>query len=215
MKQENIIKFEDIRTIKGIPEIAGYKIIENFLVDKFFSTLSSHSTDLYLVRLYSGKRVETLMYGSCIGSNSKLSAAEANRTYGDDLKHEVSSFALIAPEKVIGNRVALQTSGMTTIMAARCNKGYIVAGWLNSNADGDISKQMLAYIMMNFAALNSFGTNADGTLKEQAYDTIPTDSRLGTFNPREAKQIFRAEIFTREQRMSLRRQNLSTCSKPC
>jgi len=208
--KENIIKIEEIRNIKGIPEIAGYRIVENFLIDKFFSTLNSHSTDLYLVRLYRGQSPCTLMYGSCVGNSSKLSAKEANQKYGAELTYGVGAFAAIADQKVTSNRVYIQTTGRVTIMASRCDKGFIIAGWHNSNADSDISKQMLAYVMMNFAALNAFGAHPDKELRMHTYDTIPTDSRLGTFDSKEAKQIFLAELYTRNDRMSLRRQNHCT-----
>ena len=78
MKKGNIYRLEDLRSINGIPEIEGYKIVENHIIDSFFKTLNSHSTDLYTVRLYSNQKVSTLMYGSVVGSNSQMTAVTAN-----------------------------------------------------------------------------------------------------------------------------------------
>ena len=46
-KRGNIYRFEDLRSICDIPTIEGYKIVENHVIDSFFKTLKSHSTDLY------------------------------------------------------------------------------------------------------------------------------------------------------------------------
>ena len=204
MTQENIIIYEDIRYTKDIPEIEGYRIVENHFLDAFFSTLNSHSTDLYTVCLFDGiKKITPLMYGALVGSNSKLTADEADHKYRDEIRREVYAFASTAKDLVISNRVTMTTIGKITIMSARCNKGYIIAAWLNNNGDTDISKQMLAYTMLNFAGLN---TSSDDTLKQHVYDTIPTDSRFGTFNAKDAKSLFLAELYSRPERMKRRLQ---------
>jgi hypothetical protein len=205
MKKGNIYRLEDLRSINGIPEIEGYKIVENHIIDSFFKTLNSHSTDLYTVRLYSNQKVSTLMYGSVVGSNSQMTAAEANARHGKWLRNQMSSFAATAPD-LVGqtNKTVIHTHHAATFMACKCSKGTIVGGWYNSNADTDISLQMLAYIFLNFAALNGIGKVPDQILRERAYDTIPTDSRFGKFDAEKAKSVFLAEIFSRHDRMVAR-----------
>lgn len=205
MKKGNIHRFEDLRSINGIPEIEGYRIVENHTIDSFFKTLNSHSTDLYTVRLYTENKVTTLMYGSVVGSNSRMTASEANARHGKWLRSQLSSFASTAPELVSQtNKTVIHTYHAATFMACKCAKGTIVGGWYNINADTDISLQMLAYIFLNFAALNSIGKYPDQILRERAYDTIPTDSRFGRFEVEKAKSIFLAEIFSRHDRMVAR-----------
>lgn len=205
MKKGNIYRFEDLRSINGIPEIEGYRIVENHTIDSFFKTLNSHSTDLYTVRLYTREKVTTLMYGSVVGSNSQMTASEANARYGKWLRGQLSTFASTAPELVSQtNKTVIHTHHAATFMACKCSKGTIVGGWYNSNADTDISLQMLAYIFLNFAALNSIGNCPDQILRERAYDTIPTDSRFGKFEVERAKSIFLAEIFSRHDRLVAR-----------
>ncbi len=205
MKKGNIYRFEDLRSINGIPEIEGYKIVENHTIDSFFKTLKSHSTDLYTVRLYTNKSVTTLMYGSVVGSNSPLTADQANVMHGKWLRNQLSAFASTAPDLANQtNKTVIHTHHAATFMACKCSKGTIVGGWYNSNADTDISLQMLAYIFLNFAALNSIGKFPDQILRERAYDTIPTDSRFGKFEVDKAQSIFLAEIFSRHDRMTAR-----------
>ena len=100
MKKGNIYRFEDLRSINGIPEIEGYRIVENHTIDSFFKTLNSHSTDLYAVRLYTQEKVTTLMYGSVVGSNSQMTASKANARHGKWLRSQLSAFASTAPELV-------------------------------------------------------------------------------------------------------------------
>ena len=210
-KRGNVYSFEELRSINDIPEIGGYKIIENHVIDSYFETLKSHSTDLYTFRLYTAERIHTLMYGLVVGSNSPLSADQANSEYGKWLRDELSTFATSAPTRANStHKTVIQTVefnqaiGSATFMASKCQKGTIIGGWFNSNSDTDIALQMLAYIFLNFAALNSIGKSPDQVLRQCAYDTIPTDSRFGKFEVDTAKSIFLAEIFSRHDRMAAR-----------
>ena len=205
-KRGNIYRFEDLRSICDIPTIEGYKIVENHVIDSFFKTLKSHSTDLYTFRLYrTDNQVVTLMYGSVVGSDSQLTAEQANAKHGKWLCDQLSTFAFTAPQKVSRtNKTVIQTVGAATFTASRCQKGVIVGGWYNSNKDTDISLQMLAYVLLNFAALNCVGTQPDNSLRRHVYDTIPTDSRFGRFEVETAKSIFLAEMFSRHDRMVAR-----------
>ena len=145
------------------------------------------------------------MYGSVVGSNSPLTADQANVRHGKWLRNQLSSFAATAPDLVNQtNKTVIHTHHAATFMACKCSKGTIIGGWYNSNSDTDISLQMLAYIFLNFAALNSIGNFPDQVLRERAYDTIPTDSRFGKFEVDKAKSIFLAEIFSRHDRMAAR-----------
>lgn len=205
-KRGNIYKLKDLESINGIPTIDGYIIIENHAVDSFFKKLRSHSTDLYTFRLYkTNGQVLPLMYGSVVGSNSQLTAKQANATYGEWLRDQLSTFASNAPARLSKtNKTIIQTVDGATFTANRCQKGIIVGGWYNSNEDTDISLQMLAYILLNFAAINSVGAQPDIKLRHHAYDTIPTDSRFGKFDADEAKSVFLAEMLSRHDRMVAR-----------
>jgi hypothetical protein len=206
MKKGNIYKLKDLNNIYEIPTIDGYTIIENHVVDSFFKTLKSHSTDLYVFRLYkTNGQVSTLMYGSVVGSDSQLTAERANATYGKWLRNQLSIFASTAPQKVgKTNKTVIQTVDGATFTANRCRKGVIVGCWYNSNRDTDISLQMLAYILLNFAAINSVGAQPDNDLRHQTYDTIPNDSCFGKFDVDKAKSVFAAEMLVRHDRMVAR-----------
>lgn len=67
------------------------------------------------------------------------------------------------------------------IIAAPCNQGVYIAAWLNELSDIFLARQMLAFALYCFAAMNSVYPSGD--IKDEklhlVYQKVPNDLRLG------------------------------------
>ena len=211
----NVINFADIQGIREIPSKFGWKIVENFVIEAFYQTKHSHTTDLYDFRWVSRNgKVHSLFYGMFEGTNSNLAPEIADQEPGDELHAELLKFAKSAPTRAKHTNKCLITdvSDRIVLIAASCERGTIIGGWYNSQGDKDIALQMLAYCMYAFAALNYVGEPKDRVLKEKTVDTIPDDSRFGKYPSEKAEAIIIAAFYSREERMRNRFRRNSSLS---
>lgn len=203
VKKAQIIHLPDIQKIGKMPAILGYLIVENFIIDKFFVKLRSHTTDLYDFRLVRDKKSTVLFYGSLESENSNVSAAEADKTAGWDLKRALRDFAQTAADEASRtNKCVVKKVGDIQLIACSCANGdTVIGGWYNSRNDSDISLQMLAYCMYAFAVLNTVYGPKDKVLKEKAIDSIPNDSRFAKYSSHVGEATLIAAIYSRHERM--------------
>ena len=207
----NIIDFSKIQGIKEIPSINGFRILENFVIEKFYQQKHSHSTDLYTFRLVSKNgrmEPEPLFFGMLEGEDSNLSPDIANTIAGKELHNELTKFAKSAPSRARGTNKCLieHPTEYISLIACTSDRGTIIGGWYNSNADQDVGMQMLAYCMASFAMLNNVDGKKDTSLKKKAIDTIPDDSRFGKYSANFAEAVFLSAIAGRHDRMLKRAQ---------
>ena len=196
-----IIKLER----RGLPRRGGYLVLETAVIAAYYKQLHSHSADLYAFRFLGEGKAVSLMYGSLQGANSKVNVSDVVEEHSPELLDTLVSFSIAEVTTAKrANKTILHVSSDEHIVtiAVACDRGAIVGGWYNSDADSDIGKQMLAYILYSFAALNGTGQTADTILKERAYDTIPRDSRYGKFDVNIAQTTLIEElaIFQRGKR---------------
>ena len=207
MKQRGkVLSFNDIKGISQIPSIGGYLIVENYVVDSYYRTLRSHSTDVYDFRLIersSKSEATTLFYGMLQGENSNVAPEVANEVAGNELNTLLNEFAITAPKRARKTKkcVVQDASECVSLIACECRLGTVIGGWHNSRGDRDIALLMLAYCMYVFGALNAVSGPEDMLLKEKSVDTIPNDSRFGKYDSPTAEQVFLAAIYSRTERM--------------
>ena len=208
----NVVNFKDIKGIHEIPQIAGYRIVENYVIAAYFEKKSSHSVNVYdFILLKPDDTYERLFYGIIQGEEAKKSDPEqVSATAGTELINAINCFAQSGIRETASNaKCIVRRIGSVFLIACRCDKGTILGGWHISNSDPDIALQMLAYCMYTFAAINNVAGKEDQTLLWNAYDTIPNDSRFGKFSGAEASVIRNSAYRKRAERMRKRAENLN------
>ena len=209
----NVVNFKDIKGIHEIPQIAGYRIVENYVIAAYFETKSSHSVNVYdFILLKPDDTYERLFYGIIQGEEAKKSDPEQiSATAGAELIDALNHFAQIGIRKMASNtfKCIVGRKGSVFLIACRCDQGIVLGGWHISNSDPDIALPMLAYCIHTFAAINNVAGKEDQTLLRNAYDTIPNDTRFGKFSGAEASVIRNSAYRERTERMRKRAENLN------
>ena len=216
----NVISFDDIRGVNGIPQIAGYRIVENFVIAAKFKTMNAHSADVYdFLLLRPDGTNERLFYGIVQGEEEVRSdPGPVSATAGAELTRALNWLAQSGIRKIARKtpNCIVKHYGKDEhihLIACRCDQGTIIGGWHSGNGNRDIARQMLAYCMFTFAAINNVAGKKDIALLWNAHDTIPYDSRFGKFNAEEAAAIRNCEYLGREERMRLRAIRIMTEGK--
>lgn len=208
MTNSVLIDFSRIQATKEIPRIGGYRILENFVIAEFYAEKNPHTTDGYIFRFISKRghvMSEPLFFGMLEGEESELPAEAANEIASKELTECLCEFAKTAPDRARNAKKCLikHPSGHEKICLIACtsDRGTIIGGWYNSDADTDLSMQMLAYCMSSFAMLNNVDGIQDKALKRKAIDTIPDDTRFGKYPSSDAELIFLTAMAGRPKRM--------------
>ncbi len=209
------INFSEIRGIRGVPPVAGYRIVENFVIAAYYATKNSHSTDVYdFVLVKHDGTNERLFHGMLQGEETEEGAIKnnpkaINETVGASLTAALNDFAQSGIRKIASKTPKCITKRYKNerhifLVACQCEEGTIIGGWYNSEADSDVALQMIAYCMYTFAAINITAGKYDKKLHWYAYDKIPNDFRFGKFDATEAATIRNREYLGREERMRKR-----------
>ncbi len=203
VKKAQIIRLPDIQKIGKMPTVLSYLIVEHFIINRYFEKLLSHSTDFCDFRLLKDGKIAVLFYGSFENENSNISASEADKIAGPELKKALRKFATTAAEEAAKtNKCVVKKDGNIYLIACSCaDGGTVIGGWYNSRNDDDIALQMLAYCMYAFAILNTVFGPKDMVLKEKAVDSIPNDSRFAKFSSKDGEAALIAALYSRRERM--------------